>query len=346
MKLTNHFKQFIVNISLNKGRKERIDQALSTWKKILSEDEELSEKFKELFPQGSYATKTAIRPSNDGEFDVDVILLLDVKNQDSKEFFNWVTKRIKTKKAYEDKIKPKDRCIRIEYAGEFHVDIVPAKTTYGDSILIPSKTEGDWVKTNPVGFIKWCNKKHTEHNEKFRPIVKILKYWRDNNVGDNTAPKSILLTTLVGKCMVAKNSYAETLVATLENMITKLDELMNEASEDGIIEVVNPSLEDENLARDWSVEKCRIFRDKLQKLYSNSLEALTDPDKESSIEKWQAIFGKEKFPSELSEGAKMAEAVATGAVFVNREGILNQRNEGIPIKEHRFFGKGEINEEF
>lgn len=345
MKLSLHFKKFIFNLSLNKGRKEKIDNALDIWESILIEDKELGEKFKDFYSQGSYATKTAIRPSNDGEFDVDVILLLDVDKGDSKEFFNWVKERIKTKKAYEDKIKPQDRCVRINYSGDFHVDIVPARTTHGDSIYIPSKKEGDWVKTNPKGFKKWCDKKHKEHDEKFRAIVKILKYWRDANVGDYSAPKSILLTTLVGKYMVSKASYAETLVATLENMVTNLDQLMDETEENDVINISNPSLEEENLARDWTLEKCQTFRNKLNSLHTKCLEAYNDLDKKTSIDKWQAIFGKTKFPSELPEGAKMAEAAAAGTVFVNKEGILNHSNQGAVLREHRFFGIGEVNEE-
>ncbi|WP_191566218.1 SMODS domain-containing nucleotidyltransferase [Metabacillus idriensis] len=345
MKLSLHFKKFISNLSLNKARKERIDNALELWESILSEDVELSEKFRDFYSQGSYATKTAIRPSSDSDFDVDVILLLDVEKGDSKEFFNWVKDRIKSKKAYEDKIKPQDRCVRINYSGDFHVDIVPARTTHGDSIYIPSKKESDWVKTNPIGFKKWCDKMHKEHDEKFRPTVKILKYWRDENVGDFSAPKSILLTTLVGQYMIAKDSIAETLVATLENMVNKLDELIGESEKHEYISIANPSLEDENLARDWTVEKCQIFRNKLNRLYTKCLEAYEESDKEISIAKWQAIFGKNKFPSELPEGAKMAEAAAAGAVYVNKNGILNYDSQGTVIKEHRFFGIGEVYEE-
>ncbi|MED1287523.1 hypothetical protein [Bacillus mycoides] len=35
MKLTSHFKLFISNLSLNKGRKERINSALVTWEELL-----------------------------------------------------------------------------------------------------------------------------------------------------------------------------------------------------------------------------------------------------------------------------------------------------------------------
>lgn len=340
VKLTLHFKKFISNLSLNKGRKERINTALEIWEDILKEDDEFNEKYKDFYSQGSYATKTAIRPSEDGEFDVDVILLLDVKNEDSKEFFNWVKKRIQSKKKYKEKIEPKDRCVTINYSDEFHVDIVPAKSTNGDSIFIPSKKEGDWVKTNPKGFKKWCDKKHRESDEMFRPIVKIMKYWRDENVSNYSAPKSILLTTLIGQYIIPKESYAETLVFTLENIITNLDSLIEETKKDSPILISNPSLDSENLARDWTIEKCRSFNNKLKILHRDCLLAFEDSNRESSIEKWQEIFGSSKFPSELPDGAKMAAAAAAGTVYVSKEGTLNQSSQGTLLKEHRFFGAG------
>ncbi|RAL26741.1 SMODS domain-containing nucleotidyltransferase [Thermoflavimicrobium daqui] len=343
MKLEEYFKLFIKNISLNINRIEKIESAISTWEEIFQEDNEIGERFREFYTQGSFATTTAVRPNNGDEFDVDAVLLVEVEKGDSKDFFNWIVERMKTKEKYKGKIKPKDRCVRVNYAGDFHVDIVPAKSTYGDSIFIPSKKEGEWVKTNPKGFKKWFDRMNIQHDRKLSPIVRILKHWRDKNVGDKIAPKSILLTTLVGKYMVEKNSYAETLVATLENLNNKLEELMNNQKDDATLEVCNPSLEDENLARDWDINKCRVFKDKLKSLHKKALEALEEPNKEKSIEKWQGIF--EKFPSQLiEEGAKMAELIASGSVYVNSQGELNISQQGTQIKKHRFFGEREDDE--
>ncbi len=42
-------------------------------------------------------------------------------------------------------------------------------------------------------------------------------------------------------------------------MVIKLNELIEDKEDDEVIQICNPSLEDENLARDWTVNKCRIF---------------------------------------------------------------------------------------
>jgi hypothetical protein len=339
MELEQHFKQFLQNISLNKSRLSQIESAITTWKTLLENDKEIKLVYKDFYPQGSYATNTAIRPSNGDEFDVDAVLVVDCQYKDSKEFYNWILERIKSNEAYKDRIKPKERCIRILYSGDFHVDIVPAKSTYGDSIYIPSKSEGDWIKTNPKGFTKWCEKIERKHKD-FPSITKILKYWRDEKVGDNTAPKSILLTTLIGQSMSTEASCAGTLISTLENLMETLDNLIEESGSDGSIEVWNPSLEGENLARDWDVSKCSIFKKKVANLLNNAKEAYEEEDEEKSIAKWQTIFGKSKFPSILSEGATMAKKIAAGLVSVSATGRLNTQNNGLPIKEHRFFGGG------
>src|SRR5690606_35227394 len=133
-------------------------------------------------------------------------------------------------------------------------------------------------------------------------IVKILKHWRDENVGEETAPKSILLTILVGNAMVKESSIAETLIETLTQMVTDIESLISKLENDEDVPFVeNPSLKDENLARKWSKLKAQRFLNKLTKLEKDCREAMDETDKEKSIEKWQEIFGKNYFPKDLGE---------------------------------------------
>lgn len=281
MKLDDHFKEFIGNISLNSSREERISNAISAWKNNFKSDEEIKPRFVEFYEQGSYATKTAVRPQNSNEFDVDVVLVVELDNQTTpKSALQWLGDRMKQKEAYKDKIKVRDRCVRVNYAGDFHLDVVLAKPYEGDSILIPSKREDSWVVTNPKGFKKWCSKVQAESNGKFIVVTKILKYWRDIKVGTETAPKSILLTTLIGNHVVGKNSVAESLVETLKSLVDNIDSAIQD---DGAVYVENPSQPDENLARDWDIDKFTVFKNKLTKLKNDAVAALDEPDKEESI---------------------------------------------------------------
>lgn len=328
MKNNDHFKKFEGIISLNPTREEKIESAYTTWNDYLKKDEKLKDIFLDFFTQGSYSTKTAIIPQGKGEFDVDVVVLLDLKDETPKEVINLITERVKSHKGYD--VKAKDRCVRINYAGDFHMDIVPAKKSGSDYICIPCKSKDEWDDTNPAGYTKWFKEQHADSNYMLQKVVKFIKYWRDTNVGGDTAPKSILLTTLVAQNFDGSSSPAESLVLTLEKLVKNLDEILDEDNEPY---VENPSLAGENLARDWNKDKYDIFKKKLTKFAKDAREAL-DSEKDVSVSKWQAIF--DKFPSTVEE-AKASENIREGTLVVNSLGNLNT-SEGKKIPNHRFYG--------
>jgi len=333
MKLNDHFKKFIGKISLNPTREERIKNALSNWEDKFSNDEEIEDKYIDFFPQGSYSTNTTIKPKEKDEYDIDAVLLLEIdENEAPKDILYLIRDRIVKYKDFEDKAKVKDRCIRINYADDFHVDIVPA-LPHNEIIKIPTKKDQKWTETNPAGFAEWCNDIDKNTDGHFSKVVKIFKHWRDLKVGKNTAPKSILLTTLIGHSMEKKPSIAESLVETLGNIVAYLEDL----SDNDVIFVENPSLFQENIARDWDHEKANRFLRKIEALYSDAEEALHEKDKESSIEKWKNIFGEIYFPSDLGEGKNMADKVRNGEMKVNSTGQLNTQS-GTKVKDHRFYG--------
>lgn len=338
LKLNDYFKKFEGNISLNPTRVNRIESAVNSWEIKFKEDEELKGIFIDYYTQGSYSTKTGIRPKNDGEFDVDVVLVLDIdENQDPKIILNKIKDRIKSHKEFEDRVKVKDRCVRIDYAKDFHVDVVPA-FTYSDYIKIPSKKDGEWTKSNPAGFTEWCNEINVKSDSYFSNTVKILKYWRDEKVGEDTAPKSILITTLIGNAHTKKPSIAETLVETLKVMQQELESLIEELDDDEDVPfVANPSLLDENLARNWTKLKAQRFLNKLSKLKDDCEAAMDESNKEESIKLWQVIFGSSYFPSTLGDSNNMAKNILAGSVLVSSTGQLNSA-QGTTIKEHRFYG--------
>jgi hypothetical protein len=337
MKLEKHFKKFDSEISLNPTREQRIESAYSNWKTNFETHENTKDIFLEFYEQGSYSTKTAIKPQNSSEFDIDAVLLLNLDEEKKpKETLQLIKDIIESYESYEGKATVKDRCVRIDYAGDFHMDVVPAKPTEKEHICIPCKSEDKWQETNPKGFRNWFNKKHSDASYKLSRIVRIVKYWRDLKVGKDTAPKSILLSTLLANHIVTSNSIAETLVLTLENLVENIDFILNEYEQPY---VENPSLAKENLARDWDRAKFDIFKTKLIKFAVNARTALDEKDEEESIKQWRLIFDS-KFPKELPE-EETAKAISSGKVFVNAAGALNAV-EGISIPNHRFYG--EVNE--
>jgi hypothetical protein len=345
MKLDKHFDKFHSNIKLNPDREERIKSAYRNLKSFIENDGPLSEAALDLFLQGSVAINTAIRPSEEGtEFDADAVFVLDLKKlpsdkQSPQDVIAWVATRLRDNPLYEGKVRERPRCVRIEYAGDFHLDVVPARLVAGriDILEVPDKENRRWQLSNPLGYAEWASDVDLNSNGKFNRIVKMLKRWRDLRFTEQSCPKSILLTTLLGNhASSGYSSDAEALVATMESLVRELEPVQS------VPFVGNPSLPEENLARDWTQEDFETFKNKFSAATKQAREALDEGNKEKSIKRWIDIFG-DSFPKLTEEDAKtMTEAVKAVAAFVTSTGRLSvgepKSETSVVIPRHRFYG--------
>lgn len=332
-------------ICLNNERAERINSALSNLRTFVEKDESIRKILLDFILQGSFAINTAIKPNNDvEEFDVDVVLGLDISQfpidrQKPEDIIAWLANRLhENRPHYDGKVRQRKRCVRIVYAGDFHLDVVPAHCS-GDisgPILVPNKEEDEWQLSHPKGYVSWASQVDEKSEGKFSRIMKMLKHWRDDKFGKDSAPNSILFTTLFGKHMSnGFSSDAEALVLTMENLSNYLNGISS------IPSVSNPSLPTENLARNWMEDHFKLFRDRFTTATEKARNAYNDEDREKSIKGWQELFP--AFPSSIAEDAKaIAEAIKTGGAFVTEAGRItvgNPNNEvATQILPHRSYG--------
>lgn len=111
-----------------------------------------------MFAQGSTAIGTTVKPKRDDEFDLDFVLQVEGWNGSPMALCNAVYSRLSAHGMYSSKLKPMRRCVRIEYAGEFHLDIVPAvliASPTPTNILITDSNTQSWTSSNPKGFARW-----------------------------------------------------------------------------------------------------------------------------------------------------------------------------------------------
>ncbi len=147
--LNDHFQKFHQNISLDSSRTERIKSAYNALCDFVESDKPLSSALREIFLQGSYRNNTAVRPIS-GEFDVDVVLAIDATDHSSwwrskrspSDVVRWVASRLRTNPVYGTNnitVQQRTRCVRLVYAGDFHLDIVPAhcESATQDPIEVP-----------------------------------------------------------------------------------------------------------------------------------------------------------------------------------------------------------------
>ncbi|HLK18178.1 MAG TPA: nucleotidyltransferase [Bryobacteraceae bacterium] len=227
----------------------------------------------DIYPQGSMSLGTTIRPWQGEEFDLDIVCQLHGCSEYSPEqVFAAVHQRLNAHGLYSKILEPRNRCLRINYAGDFHLDIIPAcpdDTVGSGAIKVPDRKLAVWKRSNPLGyassFFERCryrlslieaeekrfrplpNNAPSEHKYPLQRAVQLLKRHRDSFFkGDPDAARSILLTTLAAGCYQGQQS----LTLALDGIVDGILAIISQTP--GIPVVLNPTNPMENLAEGWN----------------------------------------------------------------------------------------------
>ena len=242
----------------------------------------------EVFAQGSIRLGTTVRPLGRDEFDVDLVCWL-IGGHDGLRpslVMRLVGDRLREHRVYRDMLESKNRCWRLNYAGEFHMDITPAVANSGCSnggLVVPDRELRHWSPTNPRGYAQWFDAQAKvqpviEHGlrEKVRagvePLpdqipfknilvraVQLFKRHRDvwfQDRDQEVAPISIIVTTLAARAYVQavdSRVYGSEFELLLE-VIHGLPRHVQTRSIEGRRQffVGNPTTDGENFAEKWN----------------------------------------------------------------------------------------------
>ena len=103
---------------------------------------------------------------------------------------------------------PRDRCARLDYAGDFHLDVIPATQSAPEHqpFAVPAKDLGSWITNDPIGFSRWVADRDRLSSAidgdgagRFARCCRFMKRWRDSNLDAESVPTSILLVTMLRK---------------------------------------------------------------------------------------------------------------------------------------------------
>lgn len=297
MKLVDHFNTFLVDtVNLNQTRidllKGRVDSIVSA----LEGFENYSDLIIDTTPQGSWAHKTIIKPAgNSGTFDADVVVFVNQNNEwTPADYIEKLYDDFKSHGTYADKVSRKTRCITIQYAGEFSIDVVPCIRREGfldTTEWIVNRSEDSEEQANPDGFTEWFQKQNGYvGNNQLIKVVRLLKYLRDVKL--TFSAKSILLTTLVGQRISWLDEFGNEfsdVPSSLRTVIKRLDTYLQECQD--MPEIANPSLSSESFTRHWDQDKYENFRSCVHRYAEWIEDAYIEADRDESIIKWRRVFG-------------------------------------------------------
>ena len=256
-KRTNDFNKFMGDhVNLNPARYERLKRSDKAVSEYLSQN---LVGFRGTQRQGSYALRTTIRPvRNTDEYDVDRLVYLQYDQRKTPaDYINDVYRCLKANGNYADKLQKNTRCVTVNYAGEFKIDVVPCIVSNGRYFICNRKTNG-YEETDGRGFRDWFDGKSRITNGNLKLVTRLFKYLRDHK-RTFTAP-SVLLTTLIGNTVYERegNTNFKTVPDALLTVVTRMDQFLQ--ANPYMPEIRNPALPNETFTRHWDQDKYNNFR--------------------------------------------------------------------------------------
>ena len=299
MKLVKHFNEFLINeVNLNQHRVDTLEKRVATITSFIQGSDNFNSSFITAIPQGSYSHRTIIKPTvKKAIFDADVVVYLKpIKGWEPKDYIQKIYELFNSSSLYRGKASRQTRCVKLNYAGEFHIDVVPCirkAGLLGHQEYVCNKLTNKLESCSSIEYSDWVkdNNKVVANNNLIKSI-RLFKYLRDHK--QTFSVKSILLTTLVTSQVTWTDKYWGTddfkdLPTTFKNFFNRLNDWLEENESMPIVN--NPVDDDENFNRHWDENKYQNFKSQVSKYNTWVNEAYAEMDKVESIKTWQKIFG-------------------------------------------------------
>lgn len=320
-----------------------------------------------IYAQGSLRIGTTVRPLARQEYDLDLVLELQCdwrQIQNPVVLLNAVEARLRQHDVYKTMLSRKNRCIRVRYADEFHLDILPAcpdVASGADCVVVPDRGAKAWKASNPKGYAEWFEKKakgfKVEFAKQVEPLpdwqpsqtrpplsraVQLLKRWRDVTYSETKeiAPISIVLTTLAGQNYGGQEFVNEAMDGILEGIVGSIPPPGRRLT------VLNPTNLKEDLSERWNGEPDAY------RAFVTGITALRGAWKELQAQRGlpqvkrvlERLFGVDPTTAAMEEQAKYIQSFRAKETLGVRSGsgvlssIVTQGS--VPVRRNTFYGEG------
>ena len=299
MKHSGHFDDFLRDVvNLNQSRINRLRNHVDAVAEFIR-NSNYEPTILRFTPQGSWAHKTIIKPPGNRDFDADMLMVVrHIPGWNAVDYIEILHITLENSDRYKDKVSRKTRCVRINYANDFHIDLIPIIEETEINIhryYNCNLRENKFEETAPEAYTRWwIHKSQQTDGSRLRLVTRLLKYIRD--IKGNFSCKSILLTTLVGnqvhenEIFHSSQSFSD-LPTSFRTIISRLDDWLQQQHLIPLIK--NPVLPSENYNRHWNQKKYENFRECIHRYREWTDDAYTESDEDESILKWRRIFGDE-----------------------------------------------------
>ena len=316
-------------VNLNQSRLDRLETSVGAVNDYLKDN---LPGYQTMDKQGSYALGTLIKPVDDNdEYDADIQIVMNPNPKwEAKDYVHAINQTLAGNKNYVDKLRLKTRCVTVDYAGDFHLDVVPRVTINGKHCVC-NRIDNKFEETDGTGYRDWFNGKNRITGGNLKRVVRLLKHLRDHK--NSFTAKSILLTTLAGNAIKVSDegtAAVSTVADTLETVLSRMNDYLQQHPNMPIIK--NPVLPTEDFNRHWDQRRYANFRNRVQSYAQTAKQAKAEPSAEKAIKLWQDLFG-DKFGKSSSSGGGGSPGQSTsgsaigGAAATTTPPVVRRPNE-------------------
>lgn len=309
-------------VNLNQTRITTLQSRVATLDDFLVDDSNLAEIIADgLIPQGSFAHKTIIRPYSGNDFDADVLLPMEEQDDwEPKKYTIELEKALEASTRYAGKTVLKKRCVTVDYANDFHIDVVPFVTRSDGKTYITHRTDNEFIRCDPVEFTTWIEEQARTTNGHLIRVIRLIKYLRDRS--------SIDIPSVVLAALLAERVHSFAGVDDYGNVATTLVSLIEDLN-DYIGPMTSRPWVDDQIGQNLADRLTETGFKNLQsqvKTWARKMREALDADAADSVEKWRTVFG-EKFGTEKVDQSLLASAhvetyekrAAPGEQFLDRD---------------------------
>lgn len=319
MKLVDQFKTFLSGeVNLNDTRVTQLDESVEAVQKAIKASS-WEPKILDFDAHGSWAHGTIIKPRTGGEFDADLLVIVEpVEGWEAKDYVNKLGAFFDGHSTYKDKVHRYSHCVTIEYAGERRIDIAPCVKgrLWSNTYEVCNRITNEFETTAALDYTGWViGRNGVVGGNDLKKVTRLLKYLRD--IKTNFTCPSFLFTTLVGMHIYDSDkdtaAFADT-PTCLKTVMGRLDDYLQARPTVPVIR--NPVLSTDIQSCVWDQTQYSNFRDKIN-LYRTWIDdAFDEKERDESIGKWQRVFGDSFAAGEAKESARLSESVSKSDALV------------------------------
>lgn len=205
MTLAATFDDFLVRkVNLSDAQLLRLNDCVDAVTSYLRDKSHLADHIDDFVPQGSLTQKTIIKPVNKPVFDADVLMRISaVPGWSARDYVEELKRAFLASSTYKGMAHRRTRCVYVDYADEFHIDVVPYLVTYSS---ITNRHEDNYELSLPENFNSWLDGKDRAASGNLPEVIRLLKWLRDKR---GNATKSLFLSVLAGQVIDSTNTVLD-----------------------------------------------------------------------------------------------------------------------------------------